>query len=340
MHVVGYLALFVALGGTSYAAGDALSASSDTRIYACITKAHRTMNLAGRQHNCPAGQQLIAWNEKGQPGVSGATGADGARGPIGKTGARGPAGGIGLQGLKGETGGAGATGPQGSKGETGAIGPQGANGDAGPAGAPGARGATGDIGPAGAAGARGATGNTGAQGVAGAQGAPGTGPMLLSSAPATITTVAGGLSGQSAYLPFSGSLLQSNDDADSADGGTAAGLVLQTIPRDATLTGLTARFSTTTPLSLVGSTITLSAQVYLADDGTSVPQPVGVAICTGVPPLTGVVSTGTLSSCTISGLTIPVSAGAVGWVKVSATASGLTLINSIGLNTSVGVALS
>jgi hypothetical protein len=79
MHVVGYLALLVALGGTSYAAGDAFSASSESRIYACITKAHRAMNLAGRQHSCPAGQQLIAWNEKGQPGISGARGADGAR---------------------------------------------------------------------------------------------------------------------------------------------------------------------------------------------------------------------------------------------------------------------
>ena len=129
-HVIGYLALFVALGGTSLAASSAVR-RGDGRgrtISACVTQRYETLNLAGPDGRCPRGQRLIEWNTRGERG---------RRGPRGERGPR------------GRTGRHGAPGAQGERGPAGQPGAQGERGPAGPAGAPGPRGPEGPQGPAG-----------------------------------------------------------------------------------------------------------------------------------------------------------------------------------------------
>ena len=145
-HHLALVALFIALGGTSYAAVDRVSSSSG-RLYACVTRRFHTLNLSSASGVCQRGQAKISWNRVGQPGhrgmrgaigpagLKGDTGAAGPPGPMGDVGASGVAGG---QGPKGDTGATGSTGPQGPKGDTGATGstgPQGPKGDPGSSGA-------------------------------------------------------------------------------------------------------------------------------------------------------------------------------------------------------------
>jgi hypothetical protein len=135
-HHIGLLALFLALGGTSYAAATLPARSVGTRELAdhAVTK------------------------DKLARGVV-TSGRRGARGPVGPTGEKGDKGEPGLRGADGAPGLQGAPGPQGARGDAGATGPA---GPAGPAGS------------AGPAGPTGADGTDGATGPAGPQGAPGT----------------------------------------------------------------------------------------------------------------------------------------------------------------------
>ncbi|HEY4277461.1 MAG TPA: collagen-like protein [Conexibacter sp.] len=149
---IALLALFVALGGTSYAAagGGAKRSGVETqRMYACVTAEHRTLNLTTAGGRCPSGQRKVSWQIQ--------SGADlgGRRGPAGRRGARGEAGAPGARGENGAPGARGENGPAGARGENG---PGGAPGEAGPAGERGETGATGATGTAGATGPQGTAG--------------------------------------------------------------------------------------------------------------------------------------------------------------------------------------
>jgi hypothetical protein len=145
-HHLALVALFIALGGTSYAAAVRI-ASPSGRLYACVTHAYHTLNLSSASGVCPPGQYKISWNlagRRGPTGLRGAIGSQGLRGDTGATGATGPKGDAGAMGAQGATG---ATGP---KGDAGAMGAQGATGAAGPAGPLGPQGPVGpSTGPAG-----------------------------------------------------------------------------------------------------------------------------------------------------------------------------------------------
>jgi Collagen triple helix repeat (20 copies) len=108
-NFVSYLALFVALGGTSYAAVKLPRnsvGSSQLRNNAVTSRKVRDHSLLTRDfkaHQLPAGRQ----GEAGPAGPQGARGAAGTSGPQGSRGATGP------------------TGPQGATGATGSQGPAG-----------------------------------------------------------------------------------------------------------------------------------------------------------------------------------------------------------------------
>ena len=122
----------VVLLGT--AAGIAYATIPDgNHVYnACVLKLTGTVRLIDpsrpsydlRSH-CTSLEEAVSWNEQGQPGLTGPTGATGAAGPTGVAGATGAQGPTGSTGSTGAQGPAGATGPQGSTGATGAMGPSG-----------------------------------------------------------------------------------------------------------------------------------------------------------------------------------------------------------------------
>ena len=156
-NIVGTLALFLALGGVSYAAVKLPARSVGTKELksGAVTSA-KVRNGTLRKKDFKKGQL--------PKGAEGADGADGADGLPGMNGAAGATGGHGPAGAKGDPGPAASSGPAGPEGPAGSRGPAGADGDDGP---------EGPAGPPGPAGANGMTGSQGAQGVPGPPGQQG-----------------------------------------------------------------------------------------------------------------------------------------------------------------------
>jgi len=89
-NALALLALFVALGGTSYAAAGGFVAKNG-QLSGCVGGSGALKVLKpGRR--CAKGQSAVAWNVAGRAGASGATGATGARGATGEAGSAGPSG--------------------------------------------------------------------------------------------------------------------------------------------------------------------------------------------------------------------------------------------------------
>ena len=244
----------------------------------------------------------------GETGAAGLPGSTGATGAIGSTGATGETGAAGLPGATGVTG---ATGSTGATGVTGATGSTGATGETG---AIGLTGATGVTGATGLPGATGVTGATGLAGVTGATGAAGSGAIIpyASGLPAALTTVLGGLLNTSSLVGFGSSSTGVSVTGGIIDLTGAAGTLLNfafSAPRAGTITSLAAYFSTTAGLSLVGSTVTITAQLFRSTTPNNTFAAVPGAVVTLAPPLTGVLALGTISSGLTTGLSIPVTAG-------------------------------
>lgn len=92
-HAIGLVALFVALGGTSYALS---STGANGVVSACVKNKGGAVRLVKKGGKCHKGEHHASWNKQG------VTGPDGPRGGVGPQGAQG------IQGPKGDTGPAGA----------------------------------------------------------------------------------------------------------------------------------------------------------------------------------------------------------------------------------------
>lgn len=163
---------------------------------------------------------------------------------------------------------------------------------------------------------------------------------FASGTPVTVTTVAGGLVGTTALLGFGNansgvSLAGGNIDLTGA-GGTLLNFSF-VAPRAGTITSIAAHFSNTAALSLIGTNITLTAQLYAAPAGSNTFSPVPGASVTLSPSLTALVTIGTTSTGVTSGLSIPVTAGTRYLLVYSATATGITLVNSVTGYASAGI---
>ena len=84
-NALGVLALFVALGGTTYAATGGFAGPGNT-LSACVG-GNGSLTLLRSGKKCRKGQQKIAWNQTGPQGAKGATGATGPSGIAGLNGA-------------------------------------------------------------------------------------------------------------------------------------------------------------------------------------------------------------------------------------------------------------
>jgi hypothetical protein len=96
-HSIAYLALFVALGGTSYAQ----FASTDGKLRGCVSKKTGVLRAVKAGTKCKRGETAISWNQKGPRGAQGSIGPRGETGLRGQTGLTGPQG---AAGEKGDTG--------------------------------------------------------------------------------------------------------------------------------------------------------------------------------------------------------------------------------------------
>jgi hypothetical protein len=108
-NIIGFVALFVALAGTSYAVAGGVISQSGQTVFACVTPTG-AMKLAKASGDCARGQTGVSLRTKskrgkqgrvGPPGPAGATGPAGPIGPKGPQGLEGPEG---LEGLQGEPG--------------------------------------------------------------------------------------------------------------------------------------------------------------------------------------------------------------------------------------------
>jgi len=86
-NAIALLALFLALGGASYAASGALT-SSTPQYKACVGESHVVVLKTGHRP-CGQGKKTIVWNQQGPAGAAGAKGATGAAGAPGAPGAPG-----------------------------------------------------------------------------------------------------------------------------------------------------------------------------------------------------------------------------------------------------------
>jgi collagen type I alpha len=280
----------------------------------------------------------------GSNGLSGATGATGADGTDGATGATGAAGVDGTDGATGATGAAGVDGTDGATGATGAAGADGADGADGATGATGVTGTDGTDGADGATGATGVTGANGAPGATGVTGANGSGSEIpyASGLPATMTTVAGGGSGTGALIGFGGSTSGVSIVGGTIDltGGAGTDLNYAFSPsQNGTITSMSGFFSTSTSNSLVGTTVTVTVQLYQSTTPDNIFTAIPGASVNVAPGLTGITAIGTILNGITTGLSIPVTQQSRLLLVTTTTAAGVSLINSTSGYVSGGVTI-
>lgn len=182
-------------------------------------------------------------------------------------------------------------------------------------------------------------------GPTGSTGTTGSGAIVpfASGGPVILTTIAGGLVGTTSLVGFGSSATGISIVGDNIDlTGTTLSPIINfafSMPRSGTITSLAAYFNVTVALSLVGTTVTLNAQLYQSTTPDNIFSPIPGAIVTLAPSLTGALALGTISSGTITGLNIPVTPATRLLLVFSATASGLSLINTITGYASAGLSI-
>ena len=116
-NVTSILALFIVLGGVSYAA--VTGVTSTGVITGCYQKKTGTLRVIRGKQKCASKSEIaLSWNQQGIPGTPGAPGTrgeGGASGAKGETGAQGAQGAQGIQGVQGVQGAQGVAGTPATK---------------------------------------------------------------------------------------------------------------------------------------------------------------------------------------------------------------------------------
>ena len=238
--------------------------------------------------------------EKGDPGCPGPQGPKGCKGDPGCPGPQGP------KGCKGDPGCPGPQGPKGKKGDPGAQGPQGEKGDPGAQGPQGEKGDPGCPGPQGPQGRPGCPGPPGPQGP---KGNPGHGSIIpfASNDPITLTSFPNGTTNTVSIIGFGNSI----NDINIYEGKIYLGGIQNiafSIPRNGTITSISAYFSTSNSFSLGDGSATIKVQLYSSDTPDNSFEPIpGASVI--LPPLAGqIVDIDTITNNLSTNLNIPVHA--------------------------------
>ena len=163
-----------------------------------------------------------------------------------------------------------------------------------------------------------------------------------SGTPVALTTIVGGLAGTGGLVGFGNSASSVNLVGSTIDLTGAGGTLLNfafSVPRDGVIESISAQFSNTAALSLVGSTVSLKAQLYTAAAGSNTFTPLPATVVNLAPALTGILAIGTTTNAILSGLNINVTAGSRILMVFSATAAGLTLVNTVTGYASAGISI-
>ncbi len=124
----------------------------------------------------------------------------------------------------------------------------------------------------------------------------------------TMTTLAGGLLNQAAIIGGNGAANTVYTLPLNLAGNTAALAQAQTISQNMILTGWNATFTMVNTQVLIGTNITAYADIYIAPSGSDEFSRAG-ALTPLTPFFTGPIGNGVSASCSVSGLTVPISAG-------------------------------
>ena len=109
------------------------------------------------------------------------------------------------------------------------------------------------------------------------------------------------------------------------------------VPRDGIITDIAAYFSVVLGLSLVGTTVTVQAQLFSSPTPDNTFAPIPGTLVTLSPALTGVIAIGAITSGSLTGLSIPVTAETRLLMVFTITATGISLLNTLTGYASAGV---
>jgi len=154
---------------------------------------------------------------------------------------------------------------------------------------------------------------------------------FASGLPVTLTTIAGGLAGTPSFVGFGSSAPSLSVLGSTIDLTGAAGTLLNfafSMPRSGTIKSMSAYFSTTAALSLIGTTVTITAQLYSSTTPDNSFTAVPGASVTLAPSLSGIISIGGVSNGITTGLNIPVTAQTRFLLVFSSAASGISLLTT------------
>jgi BclB C-terminal domain-containing protein len=163
---------------------------------------------------------------------------------------------------------------------------------------------------------------------------------FASGTPVALTTTTGGLVGNTGLIGFGNSASGVSPVGGNIDITGGPGTLINfafSAPRSGTITSIAAYFSSTVALTLVGTTVTITAQLYRSSTPDNTFTPVAGTDVTLAPVLTGVLGTGTIANGIITGLSIPVVAQERYLLVFSTTATGVSLINTVSGYASAGV---
>lgn len=159
-----------------------------------------------------------------------------------------------------------------------------------------------------------------------------------SGAPIVMTTILGGLVGTTSVLGFGSSATGVSLLGGTIDLSAITNMAFS-VPRNGTITSISGFFSTTLALALIGSSINISAQLFSAPEGSNIFAPVPGGQVNLSPSLAGLVTIGSTTHGTTSGLSIPVVAGSRLILVYSATATGISVLHTISGYASAGVTI-